>query len=141
MRMPHLSVWFLRAALVHFVLTAAMGIYLSAAKGGFLSFEGPDLVPLHLHLALVGWTLQLAFGVAFWILPRLKKPGAQGGGRGSYHRGRELPAWLAFVGINLSSVIATVGLTAISAALVLGSAICFVVHAAPRALVPSGNER
>ena len=27
-------------------------------------------LPPHLEFLLVGWTLQLAMGVAFWILPR-----------------------------------------------------------------------
>lgn len=36
------------------------------------------LVPVHVELLLVGWLVQLALGVAYWILPRAagRRPGA-----------------------------------------------------------------
>jgi hypothetical protein len=35
----------------------------------------------HIHMLMVGWTVQLACGVAFWILPRLDAQGARGNTR------------------------------------------------------------
>jgi hypothetical protein len=32
----------------------------------------------HVHMLLVGWMVQLAYGVAFWILPRLDASGNRG---------------------------------------------------------------
>ncbi len=49
------------------------------------------LRPLHVELLLIGWTVQLAFGVAYWILPR--RPGLG--------RGNERLAWTASVVLNL----------------------------------------
>jgi hypothetical protein len=48
------------------------------------------VLPLHVELLLLGWTAQLAMGVAFWILPRIR-------GR----RGNETLAWLAFILLNV----------------------------------------
>src|SRR6059036_3318098 len=55
------------------------------------------LVAPHVELLLIGWTLQLTMGVAFWILPR---------GEGGASRGVVGYARLAFVLLNLG-VIAT----------------------------------
>jgi hypothetical protein len=60
------------------------------------------LRPLHAELLLIGWMLQLAFGVAYWILPRF------GGGDG---RGREWSAWTALVILNAGLLTAGVGQT------------------------------
>ena len=48
------------------------------------------LVP-HVEFVLVGWTVQLTMGVAFWILPRFE---------GGASRGAVAYAWLAFVLVN-----------------------------------------
>ena len=73
--MPRVSVWLIRAALLH-LLT---GAYLGAA---YLSFKGTGW-PLwaashrqvHVEQMLMGWMVQLVIGVAFWILPsRTKSP-------------------------------------------------------------------
>lgn len=68
--MPRLSVWMIRAALLDFGLGVTLGALLLWNKG--LPFAGPiwRLLPMHLELVLFGWILQLALGVAFWILPR-----------------------------------------------------------------------
>jgi hypothetical protein len=46
---------------------------------------------VHIEFLLLGWTVQLAFGVAFWILPRFRF-GAE--------RGRVSLAWTAFILLN-----------------------------------------
>ena len=43
------------------------------------------LLPSHIEFLLIGWTVQLALGVAFWILPRWQT-----------QRGDVRPAWAAF---------------------------------------------
>ena len=68
--MPRLSAWFVRAALVYFVLGFTFGGLLLANKGVPLHPLTWRLLPAHIEFLLLGWTVQLAFGVAFWILPR-----------------------------------------------------------------------
>lgn len=76
--MPRASVWLVRAALLHLTLGAGIGALVLAGKASAaLAFALP-LRPVHVECILVGWTLQLAFGVAYWILPR--RPGGPRGG-------------------------------------------------------------
>jgi hypothetical protein len=50
------------------------------------------LLPAHIELVLLGWTLNLALGVAYWILPRFIR-GAP--------RGLAWPVWTAYACLNL----------------------------------------
>jgi hypothetical protein len=68
--MPRLSVWMLRAALLQLGVGFTFGALLLYNKG--VPFEGRVwlLRAPHIEIVLLGWTMQLAMGVAFWILPR-----------------------------------------------------------------------
>jgi hypothetical protein len=79
-------VWAVRASLVCLVLGALLGAALLAlppldppAAAGLAR-----LVPVHVELLLVGWLVQLALGVAYWILPRAggRRPAAGLAGSG-----------------------------------------------------------
>jgi cbb3-type cytochrome oxidase subunit 1 len=97
--MPRLSVWMIRAALLALALGTALGAVLLAAPG----LGGGGLLRwrlLHAELVVVGWTVQLALGVAYWILPRFRQ------GR---ERGREELGWAAFVLVNLGVLVAGIG--------------------------------
>jgi hypothetical protein len=88
---PRLSVWWVRTALAELAVGLTLGALLLANKG--VSFA-PGLwrwLPVHIELLLLGWTLNLALGVAYWILPRFKA-GAP--------RGAAWPAWAAFALLN-----------------------------------------
>src|SRR5215207_8452593 len=52
------------------------------------------LSPGHGHMLFVGWFLQFALGIAYWLLPR-KRTDAQPLGYG------ERPAWMAAMALNL----------------------------------------
>jgi cbb3-type cytochrome oxidase subunit 1 len=95
--MPKLSVFLIRAALMALVAGAALGAVLLGVPGmpGVARWR-----PLHAELLLMGWTAQLAFGVAYWILPRFRS-GAE--------RGRDWLAWSTFLLINLGMVLAGTG--------------------------------
>lgn len=67
--MPRISVWFVRAALLHFALGATAGAWRLAASSGALPPMSLALRPLHVEGMLLGWVCQLALGVALWILP------------------------------------------------------------------------
>ena len=68
--MPRATVWFLRAALIYLLLGFTLGALLLWNKGLPISSQLWRLLPAHIEFLLVGWTLLLVQGVAFWIAPR-----------------------------------------------------------------------
>lgn len=81
--MPRLSVWALRAALLYLLSGFTLGALLLANKGQPFWPQVWGLLPPHIEFLLVGWMVQLALGVAFWILPRYS-----GGSRGNENLAR-----------------------------------------------------
>jgi hypothetical protein len=88
---PRLSRLFIRAALLHLLLGITFGALLLAHKGVPFLPALWRLLPAHVEFLLVGWTIQLALGVSFWILPRFWQPP---------RRGNERFAWLALILLN-----------------------------------------
>lgn len=89
--MPRLSAWLIRTALIHLAAGFTVGALLLFHKGVPIDAAMWRLLPMHIEFVLVGWTVQLAMGVAFWILPRFIR-GAP--------RGDERPLWLAYGLLN-----------------------------------------
>lgn len=119
--MPRLSVWMIRTALLALAAGAALGAVLLAdpgLPGGLARWR-----PLHGELLLVGWTMQLAFGVAYWILPRFRE------GR---ERGREELAWAAFVLVNLGVLLVGAGWPAPGRGAEAIAAVAYAAQAWPR---------
>ena len=127
--MPRLSVWFIRAALVYLLAGFTLGALMLTNKGVSLSPLFWRLLPTHIEVLLLGWIVQLAMGVAFWILPRFRTA-----------RGDVRPAWVAFVllngGLLLAGLSATLGLpswVAVAGRLAEVAAVAaFAWHAWPR---------
>lgn len=90
--MPRLSVYFIRASLMYMMTGFTIGALMLANKGLMISAAVWSLLPLHMEFAFIGWMIQLAMGVAFWILPRHSK------GR---PRGDERLSWAALICINV----------------------------------------
>lgn len=70
--MPSLSALTIRLALLHLAAGLTIGALMLANKG--VSFA-PALwrwLPAHAEFVLIGWTAQLALGVAHWIIPRFR---------------------------------------------------------------------
>ncbi len=90
--MPRLSQWYVRTALAYLALGFTFGALMLANKG--LNFEPAmwRLLPAHIELMLMGWTLQLALGMAFWMLPRFWEGSP---------RGNESGAWIAYFLLNV----------------------------------------
>lgn len=134
--MPRLSVWMVRAALVHLGVGFTVGGLVLWHKGLPLHPTLWRLLPLHIEMLLFGWMVQLAIGVAFWILPRF---------RGT-ERGNVALAWVAFAALNLG--VLAVGVSAwvaddarlafVGRALELLAAGAFAAHAWPR-VKPAGG--
>lgn len=126
--MPRLSCWFVRSALIHLALGFTLGSLLLWNKGIPLDPLFWRLLPAHMEFLLIGWTVQLALGVAFWILPRF-----------GLSRGNEQLAWLSFALINLGVwLVASSAIFGASQIILLGRAseaiavIAFVLHLWPR---------
>lgn len=99
--MPRLSVWMLRAALVHMGTGFFFGAVLLFNKGFPLSGWPWKLLNPHAELMIFGWTMQLVMGVAFYALPRF----ADHTGRyGAVHLG-----WWSFYLLNGGVVITAIG--------------------------------
>jgi cbb3-type cytochrome oxidase subunit 1 len=132
--MPRLSVWFVRTALVYLALGFTVGAVLLAAPGLPLGVPAARLRPVHTEFLLTGWMIQLALGVAYWILPRF---------RVGPERGREEIAWASYfllnIGVLTAAVASMIGLPAVvplighaTQALAAG---VFALHAWPRVKV------
>lgn len=129
--MPRLSRWFIRASLLYLAVGFTFGTALLFHKGVPFHASVWRLLAPHMEFMLLGWTVQLAMGVAFWILPRfLQGP----------ERGNEAMAWLAFGLLNAGVLLAAGGWLLGAPAVVpllgrlaeVGAAIAFAVHAWPR---------
>lgn len=125
--MPRLSCWLIRSSLLYLAIGFTLGGLMLSHKGVPLHPAVWRLLPAHIEFLLLGWILQLAMGVAFWILPRW--------GTG---RGNEALAWLAYGLLNLGVWMAGIG-SLIGTPIVLAgritevaSAITFAAHAWPR---------
>jgi hypothetical protein len=69
--MPAASVVLVRVAFGYLCAGAALGALMLAGKAVPGLAWSLALRPAHQDLLVAGWMLQLVFGVAFWILPRL----------------------------------------------------------------------
>jgi hypothetical protein len=132
---PRLTVWVVRASLLHLAAGFTLGALLLAHKGIPIHPALWRLLPAHVELLLVGWTVQLAMGVAFWILPRFA---------GGTSRGNEALAWCAVGLVNLGVVAVVLSGAVGAAALALpgrvaeaGGTVAFALHAWGRVRGPS----
>lgn len=134
--MPKLSVWMIRAALIYLLIGFAFGGLLLFHKGIPISSMLWSLLPAHIEFLLLGWTVQLVMGMAFWILPRFRHPP---------RRGNSAFAWLAFGLLNLGVLTVGLGPLVTSSPLPtfagrlaeLIAALAFAAHAWPR-VKPAG---
>ena len=98
------------------------------------------MAPTHAHILFVGWFLQFAVGVAYWLLPRRRSTERPLGYR-------ERAAYLAFVALNLGLVLriiaepaeraglandVTLALLGASAFLQVAATLVFVIQLWPR---------
>lgn len=95
--MPRLSVWAVRLALLYLLLGISFGALMLANKGVPFAPWIWSLLPAHIDILLFGFVIQLAMGVAFWILPRYRT-GSQ--------RGNENTVWAAIALLNIGIWIA-----------------------------------
>jgi hypothetical protein len=135
--MPQLTMWFVRSALLHLVIGFTFGALMLANKGvAFYPFLW-RLRSAHIEILLVGWIIQLAMGVAFWILPRFWEAPARGDERGAYIAFGliNLGVWL----VSLSTIFALPTLLFFLGRLAeAGAALAFAIHVWPRIVSREG---
>ena len=119
--------------MAYLVAGFTVGLLLLANKGLALYPALWRLLPSHIEFLLFGWTLQLAFGIAYWILPRFRAS-----------RGRVWLAVLAYVAVNagIGLTVLGYGLGGAGNLIVAGRAAeasavaAFALHAWPRVKPP-----
>ena len=125
--MAPLSIRALRLAILHLVVGLSAGALLLANKGPTIlplgGLGSAELLRVHHHTLLFGWTVQLVMGVAYWILPTF---GAR------TERGSDVAMLAAIAALNLGVVMAVAGLQTVGWALQALAALSFGVHAWPR---------
>ena len=89
--MPKLSVWLVRASLVHMGIGFLFGALMLLQKGIPVNAHLWQLLNPHIELMIFGWTLQFVMGIAFWILPRFS---------GDHRYGKVYLGWWSFGFLN-----------------------------------------
>ncbi|MBI5683110.1 MAG: cbb3-type cytochrome c oxidase subunit I [Deltaproteobacteria bacterium] len=85
--MSKITVWFIKCAMVYFLLAMLLGIHM--AMGGPMY----PFMQIHAHFNLLGWISMMIYGVGYHILPRFS-------GRPLYsERIAEWHFWLANIGL------------------------------------------
>lgn len=98
--MLRVSIWMVHMALLYLGLGFSFGALMLWNKGLPIHPALWRLLPIHIEFLLLGWTLQLAMGIAIWILPRLTY---------SPHYGDLSLAWGAFFSLNAGVLMVTLG--------------------------------
>lgn len=129
--MPGLSKWMIRIALVYLGIGFTFGGLLLFNKGVPSSPILWRLLPTHIEFLLIGWTVQLVMGMAFWILPRFSR---------EPRRGNLVLIWMAFGLLNLGVLMVGLGglfdaptvIPIVGRAAELGAGMAFAIQVWPR---------
>ncbi|MCC7206759.1 MAG: cbb3-type cytochrome c oxidase subunit I [Anaerolineae bacterium] len=108
--MPKLSVWMVRAALVHLGIGFLFGALILHHKGVPIYAWTWQLLSPHTEFVIFGWTMQFVMGIAFWILPRFS---------GERRYGRAGLGWWSFALVNGGVLLTALGDWFINGPLVL----------------------
>lgn len=98
--MPPLTRWYIKTALVYFVLALVTGLLLAMQSlwESLRSITG--LFPVYIHLLVEGWITMLIIGVVYWMFPKYsrEKP-----------RGSETLGWVSYILLNVGLVLRLIG--------------------------------
>ena len=128
--MPKLSVWLVRAALIHMGIGFLFGALILHHKGILIYPWSWRLLNPHIELMVFGWTMQFVMGIAFWILPRF---------RGDQRYGKIYLGWWSFALLNIGILLAATGtwfvadlVSLVGRLSIFGAVILFVILIWPR---------
>lgn len=129
--MPRLSQIMLRTALVWIAVGYTLGALVLYNKGVPFWPWLWLLRSAHVHLLLVGWLVQFAAGMAFWILPRLDPHGS---------RGNERLVWASYILLNSGVILAALhdplhaAAPALTSVMIAAAGVCYMLAALTFAL-------
>lgn len=125
-----LSVWLVRASLIHMGIGFLFGALILHHKGIPIYDWSWRLLNPHIELMIFGWTIQFVMGIAFWILPRFS---------GDQRYGKVYLGWGSFILLNSGIVMTASGtwftqnlLTLAGRMCTLGGVVLFVILIWPR---------
>ena len=98
--MPTLTRWFIKSSLVYFIAALVIAIVLALQAPLDLPSAIGSLMPVYLHLFMVGWIAQFIFGVIYWMFPKFSK---------EQPRGSERLAWATYGLINVGLILRAMG--------------------------------
>lgn len=98
--MPKLSVWMVRASLVHMGVGFLFGSLILHHKGIPIYGWSWKLLNPHVELMIFGWTMQLVMGVAFFALPRFSHQ--------ENRYGFEFLGWISFTLLNSGVILVAI---------------------------------
>ena len=98
--MPKLSVWMVRASLIHMGIGFLFGALILHHKGIPIYPWTWRLLNPHIELMVFGWTMQFVMGMAFWVLPRFS---------GEHRYGRVRLGWGSFGLLNSGILLTATG--------------------------------
>ena len=98
--MPKLTRYFVKSALINFVLAFLLAVFVQAAPWIAPPPVGAYLNPVYFHLFMVGWITQMIMGVSWWMFPPYAKDNP---------RGSETLGWASFVSINAGLLLRAIG--------------------------------
>jgi hypothetical protein len=132
--MPKLSVWLVRASLIHMGVGFLFGALILHHKGIPIYPWTWKLLAPHVEIMISGWTIQFVMGIAFWILPRFTVGSAV---EGRY--GKSILGWWSFGALNSGVLLIAIGawfsldlLTLAGRLCTLGAVCLFVILIWPR---------
>ena len=98
--MPTLSRWFIKSALVYFVIALLVGVVLLSRRVIDMPTVVSSLAPVYFHLLMVGWVTQLIIGVVYWMFPKASR---------ERPRGSEILGWATYGFLNVGLLLRVVG--------------------------------
>jgi hypothetical protein len=96
--MPLLARAFVKAAFLYLLVAALLAALMMLDRWLGFSRWLRAVYLSQLHLLVVGWITQLAFGVAYWIFPRLLRS------QGRQPRGPDVVTWAVLISLNAGLV-------------------------------------
>jgi cbb3-type cytochrome oxidase subunit 1 len=98
--MPPLTRWFIKSSLVYLIAALITGVTLAMQAPLHLPPAIRSLMPVYLHLFMVGWVAQFIFGVVYWMFPKYSK---------EKPRGSQELAWATYGLLNVGLILRAVG--------------------------------
>lgn len=113
--MPRLTRYFLKAAVVYFVLAILIPLFQILPIQGWFSSLVSTLQPVYFHFFMLGWATQMIIGVSLWMFPGRKK---------TEPHARTIMGWIIFFMLNIGLVLRAIGEPMISLSTASAARVC-----------------